>query len=160
MASTAIQRSTHVGVAALDPYSSDAPSPAAYGPPLDYWLPFRRVQEPLHSVQLDARDMIPQYLVAWSGQMRIATTDRRLYGSLRQEQRWGVWGAFYEKIVRQRYVNVPLYTVLGPPRATSGLNKAAFRRAQPQVKGLSLAQALQNAANTVARVRGAQGRGG
>lgn len=67
---------------------------------------------------------------------------------------WGRWGDVTHKIAQQRWVDVPLWAVVGPPRFSAGRNRDAFRRPQAGVKVLSLAQALRNSVAAIAKARG------
>jgi hypothetical protein len=71
--------------------------------------------------------------------------------------RFGPWAERYHAIVRQRYINVPLWASSGVPlRQYEGRNRNAYRKAQPNVRVIALSQALQNSMAAIARQRGQQ----
>jgi len=70
---------------------------------------------------------------------------------------WGPWGARYEAIVYGEYTAVPAWAA-NPPRwsGPAGRNRNAFRKPQPNVKVIALADALKQ---NMAFIRASQGVG-
>ena len=163
-------RRSHYGTAAMNPWIANRAhpgsghAPSGYGPGGDGLTPWLGVpitrQGALRSVQLDNLGILPRRLVGFAACMHRATVDRATWQQI--SRRSGLldptgWGQRYEGVVQQRFVDVPLWSVLGPPRATSGLNRNQFRKTQPFVKAQALAQALANSAQAILRSRGANG---
>lgn len=70
---------------------------------------------------------------------------------------WGPWGARVEAIVYQKYSSVPAWAA-NPPRwsGPAGRNRDAFRKNQPNVRVMALAEALKQ---NMAFIRNARGAG-
>lgn len=70
---------------------------------------------------------------------------------------WGPWGARYEAIVYGEYTAVPAWAA-NPPRwsGPAGRNRDAFRKPQPNVKVIALADALKQ---NMAFIRASKGLG-
>lgn len=70
---------------------------------------------------------------------------------------WGDWGTRYEAIVYGKYTAVPAWAA-NPPRwsGPAGRNRDAFRKVQPNVKVIALADALKQ---NMAFIRSSRGVG-
>lgn len=159
---------THVGLSAFDADmerraqpGSGFPSGSAEGGLLA-WLGPVRGQHSGHTPQLDARRMWPFRITGFAATMHKPTIDRNLYQQLttrRDVASGGAgWATRYHQIVQRRYVNVPLWAVLGAPgqlaRMSSKGNFPAFAKAQPGVRARSLAAALNASAQAIQQARG------
>lgn len=136
------------------------PTPSGLAPWLPGAVPPTR-QGALRSVQLDNLGALPQMLAGYSATMHCATTQRPLWQQL-SRRAWTVdpqgWATRYEAVVYQKFVDVPIFAVLGPPRHTGpGINRNQFRKAQPFVRAQGLATALAQSASAILRSRGANG---
>lgn len=71
--------------------------------------------------------------------------------------KWGDWGTPYERIIYQTYTGVPAWAA-NPPRwsGPAGRNRDAFRKPQPNVKVIALADALKQ---NMAFIRASRGVG-
>lgn len=84
-----------------------------------------------------------------------------LKGTLREQSipgdlgRWGDWGARYEAMIYGEYTAVPAWAA-NPPRwsGPAGRNRDAFRKVQPNVKVIALADSLKQNMAFIRQSRG------
>ena len=154
-------RQTHAGIAAFMPWIAQKGQAGHTGPTREAstgamsWLHGPIKQHSGHNPQLDMANGYAAGLIRASGWLHRAASNRGLYRQLDSRVGWGdrEWAGYYHQRTHEKYVEVPLWAVLGAPgtvnRTSSIGNYTPFRRAQPAVKAQSLAQALAAAANAI-----------
>lgn len=99
-----------------------------------------------------SRQMGVPHNVLFSSMMKGTMRAESIPGDL---GKWGDWGTPYERIIYQTYTAVPAWAA-NPPRwsGPAGRNRDAFRKVQPGVKVIALADALKQ---NMAFIRNAKG---
>lgn len=155
-------RQTHKGTAAFLPWIQQRGQAGHQGPSRDAasgassWLSGPVKQHSGRSPQLDSVGRYPYQLITAQNWLHRAARDRGLYRQLdarRGYQGAEEWAGYYHQRTHEKYVDVPLWAVLGAPgtvnRTSSLGNYSPFRRAQPAIKAQSLAQALAASARAI-----------
>lgn len=155
-------RQTHRGTAAFLPWIAQRGQAGHQGVAREAstgaasWLSGPIKQHAGHNPQLDAKGNYAAALIQASGWLHRAASTRTLYRQLdarRGYQGAPEWAGYYHQRTHEKYVDVPLWAVLGAPgtvnRTSSLGNYSPFRRAQPAVKAQSLAQALAASARAI-----------